>query len=87
MAINVYFQDDIAGTILAGVVLAVQSARACGDNVEFLRGALVAYQHQALMFQIEWPGIVDRARECLGDDLGAMLVTMPGVVRGIKTST
>ena len=73
MAFNVYFPEDIAGACLAGMVQAVRTARACGDNVEYLRGALGAYQHQALTFQIEWPGIVARARACLGDDLGALL--------------
>jgi hypothetical protein len=80
--IDVYFQSDIRAAILAGLVLCVHTARATGDNVEFLRGAVAAYQHMALAFKIPWSGLLTTARGSLGDDLGALLATASGLLEG-----
>lgn len=71
--LDIYFREDIEGAILAGLVLVVQTARATGDNVEFLRGALVAYQNLALAYRIPWDGLLDQARAAIGGDLGMLL--------------
>lgn len=56
MALNVYFREDVRSAILAGLVATVSAARASGQNVEYLRGALAGFQHQALAFGILWQG-------------------------------
>jgi hypothetical protein len=73
MALKPYYKEDIAQTILAGLVLAVQTARACGDNTEYLEGALSAFQHQAHTFGVSWPGVIADARASLGSDLAELL--------------
>lgn len=71
--LDIYFRSDLRGVLLAGLVLCVRTAQATGANLEFLRGALVAYQHQALAFQIGWPSLLASARAALGDGIGALL--------------
>ena len=74
MALDVFFREDIERSILAGLVAMAQTAKA-GDvyNVEFLTGAVVAFQHQAHTFGLDWLFIEDRAKGVLGRDLGELL--------------
>jgi len=72
MALDLYFKEDIRATILAGLVLAIQTDQ--GRNAEYLRGCLAAYQHQAHVFNIAWPGVLSEARLALtGDNLSFLL--------------
>lgn len=81
--LDIYFREDIEGTILAGLVLMVQTARATGSNVAYLRGAMSAYQHQALAYRIPWGGLLDQARLALGVDLWSLLDTASGHILGV----
>lgn len=63
MALDVYLRRDINAAILAGLVVTMKAAQAAGNNVEYLRGALAAYQGQALAFNLSWPGILSQARQ------------------------
>jgi len=65
VALDVFFQSDIERSILAGLVATIQTAQASGNNVEFLRGALCAYQHQANMVGLDWPTLLGDARKRL----------------------
>lgn len=67
---NAYLDTEIRSSILAGLVLAFTSN---AGNVEFLRGAVAAYQHQALTFGLNWSGIVTEAKALIGRDELAML--------------
>ncbi len=73
MALDVYYREDVERVILSDMVLVVQTALACGDNIEFLRGALVAQQSQALKFGVPWDSLVGRACTIVGDDLVSLL--------------
>lgn len=53
----IFPQSQIAASVKAAVVLAIQSN--LGDNPEFLRGVLAVAQHQAISFQLDWLEIVD----------------------------
>ena len=74
MAFDVFFPSDLERSILAGLVLMVQTARA-GDvyNVEFLTGAVAAFQHQAHTFGLDWLFIEEKAKLLLGRDLANLL--------------
>jgi hypothetical protein len=74
MALDVFFKSDIQATILAGLVSTIATAQASGTfNTEYLRGALAAYQHQALVVGCDWQGIVSVARQALGTDVAGLL--------------
>lgn len=74
MALDVWFTSDIRARILAGLVLAIETANAQNlGNVEFCSGVLAMAQHQALTFGLSWPAIVKDARQALGGDLGDLL--------------
>ena len=70
-----YYNEDIVTTenlILAGLVAMVNATRAAGNNVEYLCGAIDAYQHQALAMGIDWPRLLDNARHEL--DAGGLFL-------------
>jgi hypothetical protein len=72
MTLRVYFPDEIQNVILAGMINTLQIAKACGAKLEHLAWALMAYQHQARSFGLDWGRIVGAARVALGagyDDL------------------
>ena len=54
MALEVYFKEDIRGSITAGMALLAESEPLPGR----LAGALAFARHQALAFGLAWPGIV-----------------------------
>lgn len=79
MALDLYVKEDIRGTVLAGIVLAVS----LGEG-ERLAGALIMAQHQALAFNLDWAGIVRDARLQLGA-ASVLLDTVPmGIIEGGK---
>ena len=71
---NTYLDTEIRAGILAGLV---QAFVADTGNVEFLRGTVAAYQHQALTFGLDWRGIVTEAKALIGRDELAMLEARP----------
>ena len=73
MALDVYFVSDLRAAVLAGMVATITTAHASGQNVEYLRGALCAFQHQALNFGIDWPALLSDARRAIGQDVGELL--------------
>ena len=74
MAVKPYYTNDIAASVLAGLVLAVRTANAHqAINVDFCAGLLAMAQHQAVTFQVEWWPVYSSARAMLGTDLGALL--------------
>lgn len=74
MAFKPIWIEDIQSSCLAGLVLAVRCAQQAGGNVHFIAGALAMAEHDALTFALDWPAIVDQARELLGRD-GAELLS------------
>ena len=74
MALDVYFSNDIRRALVAGLVMAVEVTRANGDgNPAHLAGALALAKHQAAAFGLSWPGLVQEARQALGDPGGGLL--------------
>lgn len=72
MALDVYFKEDIRAAILAGVVLTLQANEE--RNTDFVRGAVMAFQHQAQAFGIGWMPLLAEARQALsGDSLAFVL--------------
>jgi len=70
-----YYNEDIVTTdnlILAGLVTMVNATRAAGNNVEYLCGAIDAYQHQALCAGLDWSALLEQARREL--DAGGLFL-------------
>jgi hypothetical protein len=80
MALDIYFKEDIAQAILAGLVLVLQTDG--GRNTEYLRGALSAYQHQAHVVGADWLGLLAKARSGLSDGGLAHLFDMIDLIEG-----
>ena len=59
MALNVYYREDVARAILAGVMLAIS---AHGQSDDYMAGVLAMAQHQAVTFGLPWPAIVQEAK-------------------------
>jgi hypothetical protein len=83
MALDVYVKEDIQGHILAGLVLAMETASAQGPlNADFCAGVVAMAKYTAAAYKIPWQEIVEDAREALGADLADLLeaVPMPAVL-------
>jgi hypothetical protein len=64
--------NKVGQAILDGLIMAARKARAGGDNIDYLGGALSVSQHQALTLRIPWIALVGEVRAALGteyDDL------------------
>ena len=68
MALDVYFQDDIAANLVAtGVgMLSAAAAHGCA-NVEYCRGVLDALRAQAVAYRIPWPDVKAQLQAALAD--------------------
>lgn len=67
MALDVYFKDDIAQSILAGVVLAIRTAQANEmASADYVSGILAMAEHQALTFGVSWLWTTGEAQAALG---------------------
>jgi hypothetical protein len=74
MAVRAFYRNEIRASILAGVVLAVQTSTAHGPvNLDFIAGALSAYRHQATVFGVSWSRVIGAARGELGAGYDALL--------------
>ena len=74
MSVTIWFREDIARVLLAGVVLAIEGAQAHGGgNVEHVSGILAMAKHQALAVGVAWPELVRDAHRALGDNLAGLL--------------
>ena len=74
MSLTMWFREDLARVLLAGVVLAIEGAQAQGcTNVEHVNGILAMAKHQALAVGVAWPELVRDAHQALGDDLARLL--------------
>jgi hypothetical protein len=68
MALEVYFKDDIAQSIVAVTVAMLSAAVAHGGtNTEYCRGILDTARAQALNYGIPWMGILGELRGMLSD--------------------
>ena len=68
MALDVYFQEDIAHSIVAVAVGMLTAAAAHGaTNVEYCRGVLDTVRAQALNYRIPWPRLQSELRGALAD--------------------
>ena len=61
----VWFVDDLAGGIQAGIVLVVDGAQHQGADPLFIAGVLSAFKHQALSIGADWRALLAGAREML----------------------
>ena len=68
MALDVYFQEDIAGNLVAtGVgMLSAAAAHGCA-NVEYCRGVLDALHAQAVAYRIPWSQVEAQLQAALAD--------------------
>ena len=74
MALDLVHIREIRQALIAGLVMAVEVTRANGDgNPAHLAGALALAKHQAAAFGLSWPGLVQDARQALGDPAGGLL--------------
>ncbi len=64
MALDVYFKDDIAQGIISGLYAMLSANR--GKDIEFLSGAICAYQQQSSLYGLKWPAIEKEVSELLG---------------------
>ena len=79
MALKAFYERDIRGSILAGVVLAVQTATAHSPiNVDYVAGALSAYRHQATTFGVSWSRVIGAARAELGTGYAELIDSTTG---------
>ena len=63
MALDIYFQEDIAHVVESGAFVALMTASAHGVvNPEFARGFLCQTQAVCLAFGIEWPVMLEHLR-------------------------
>jgi hypothetical protein len=68
MALEVYFQEDIAQGIVAVAVGMLTAAAAHGaTNVEYCRGVLDTVRAQALNYRIPWSQLQGQLRGALAD--------------------
>ena len=68
MALDVYFQEDIAQGIVAVAVGMLAAAAAHGaTNVEYCRGVLDTVRAQALNYRIPWSQLLGELRGALAD--------------------
>jgi len=68
MALEVYFQEDIAHGIVAVAVGMLTAAAAHGaTNVEYCRGVLDTVRAQALNYRIPWSQLQGELRGALAD--------------------
>ena len=75
---DVYFSTEIRAIVLASIVAAIHSAQAHGmPNVEFVRGILCEAQHTALAFGIDWPELLDHARQEIGQGMPLLDAILP----------
>jgi hypothetical protein len=73
MSLNVYTDEEIGAGVLAGLVLAIETAHAQGViNVDYCAGVLAMAKHQAIVHHVSWPAVIYQARAALGGDLGAL---------------
>ena len=71
MASNIHFVCEIRQALVAGVVLAIQTATASGPiNADYLGGILALAKHQAATFGIPWSYVANDARLALGAIVG-----------------
>jgi len=83
MALEVYFQEDIAHGIVAVAVGMLTAAAAHGaTNVEYCRGVLDTVRAQALNYRIPWSQLQAELRGALADSgreeiLDALAVIAP----------
>lgn len=83
MSLNVYFCDDIASSITAGIVLAVETTTANGTtNIGYIGGVLAMAKYQALSFGISWPALIVDARVALGSRFDELLGDQRSVIEG-----
>lgn len=87
MVLQMWFSEDVHGALVAGLLLAIESAGP--GNVEYLRGVVSMAKHQSAVFGLRWSSVVDDVRGTLGDDLGGLLdavedARVPGVPRLIE---
>lgn len=74
--LNIHFPDEIRNQVLAGTILVIATAQACGAlNVEFMRGVVALAQFTVIGYGCSWPTFLQDARAALGADLGGMLDT------------
>lgn len=72
--LDVYFVSDIRQSIIAALVVAVETHVANGcANVEHLGGILTMAKGAALAFGIPWPFVVNGARVALGTGYDELL--------------
>jgi hypothetical protein len=68
MALDVYFQEDIAQSIVAVAVGMLSAAAAHGaTNVEYCRGVVDTVRAQALNYSIPWPRLQRELRDALAN--------------------
>lgn len=72
----IFQQSQIAASVKAAVVLAIQSN--LGDDPEFLRGVLAVAQHQAISFQIDWRDMVAELGPVVGQNGIVLLDAVEG---------
>lgn len=84
MALEVYFQEDIAQGIVAVAVGMLTAAAAHGaTNVEYCRGVLDTVRAQALSYRIPWSQLQGELRGALADGGQADLLE---VIAGVLPS-
>jgi len=63
MTIEVYFRDDIACTIAAGLLCTLSAVMAhANPNTAFFEGAVAQAQGQAAAFGLPWADVCDKVR-------------------------
>ena len=74
MALDVYLVSEIRQSIIAALVLSVETHRANGcANVEHLGGCVSMAKYTALTFGIPWAFVANDARGALGDGVAGLL--------------
>ena len=67
---TLYTRADVAGALVAGVLLSVEM---CRGNTEKLDGAIAAFRHTASVLCIPWAYIIEGAHGQLGEGLAGLL--------------
>ena len=79
MTLYIFYQDDLLGAIVGGVVMATETAYAHGiANADYCAGILAMAKQQALAYRVPWSKVEQMIRDTLSADMQDLLDVRPG---------